>query len=495
MSSTSVGAVRNEPKPKLLGNPAYVYSHIHICVVHGIGDQMPNETALNFMNNFLRALPQGSGYKIEVDNLIESVDDIRDDPAPGKPPRSFHPAFLVFTSDHERRNYVIGFSEVYWQNITNAYLAKNDGAPPIPIFIWAHSVNTRMLNDTSAFKSAPSTFKKVRKVIDDLEKLLGLLKKLAVIFKETETFLRILNRFAGDVQMYAESDEIRGEINERFRSVMSRTRDFACRTVNRLPGAGFDSTSPKVYVVAHSEGTVVAYSTLVEAAQKNEPWFGNVRGLVTMGSPLDKHYFIWHNRFRLREFSSGPSERKIIWHNYWDQNDPVGYGLKELFKDADSDAHKLFHLGYDSGFVRYPVPGLAHVGYWSDPAIHRDIIHRVMNLTPNSAPTSVKSKWWSWLVPIGDRVGWFLGRLFTLAAIGFFLYKLFTSFPPKHKGSVEIKDVLGYLMGLVVSCIVWQIHTRIHRGLIQMWRYAKGADTAAEIEEAQEQPLKKGASA
>ena len=487
MSSTSVGAVRDEVKPKLLGNPAYVYHHIHICVVHGIGDQVPNETALNFMNNFLRALPQGCEYKIEVDNLIESVDDIREDPGIGKPPRSFRPAFLVFTSDHEQRNYVIGFSEVYWQNITNAYLAKNDGAPPIPIFVWAHSVNTRLLNATA-------TFKKVRTVIDNVEKLLRLLERLALIFKKTETFIKVLNRFAGDVQMYAESDQIRAEINDRFRSVLSRTTEFAGKTVSRLPGAYFDSTSPKVYVVAHSEGTVVAYSTLVEAAVKHEPWFRNIRGLVTMGSPLDKHYFIWRNRFRLCELSAGPSERKIIWHNYWDQNDPVGYGLKRLFEDADSDAHKLFHLGYDSGFVRYPVPGLAHVGYWSDPAIHRDIIHRVMNLTPNSAPTSVKSRWWSWLVPIGDRVGWFAGRLLTFAAIGFFIYKIVTALPPMHKG-VEIKDILGYLMGVIVSCLVWQVHTRVHRGLIQMWRYAKGADTAAEIEEAEEQPLKKGASA
>jgi hypothetical protein len=33
-----------------LSNPALPYTDKHIVVVHGIGDQLPNETALGFMN-------------------------------------------------------------------------------------------------------------------------------------------------------------------------------------------------------------------------------------------------------------------------------------------------------------------------------------------------------------------------------------------------------------------------------------------------------------
>src|SRR5216684_8514680 len=94
--SIETTASRRIPRP--LGNLDYPYTHIHICVVHGIGNQVPNETALNFMNHCLRALPQGSGYSVEVDNLIESVDDVSSAAPANAPSRSFHPAFLVFTS-------------------------------------------------------------------------------------------------------------------------------------------------------------------------------------------------------------------------------------------------------------------------------------------------------------------------------------------------------------------------------------------------------------
>jgi hypothetical protein len=319
-------------------------------------------------------------------------------------------------------------------------------------------------------------FEEYRVVIDNLETMLGLVRKLAVIFKKSETFLKILNRFLGDVQMYTESDDIRTEINARCRSVLARATAFAGRTVSQLPGAGFTSTSPDVYVVAHSEGTVVAYSALVEAACHGEDWLENVKGLVTMGSPLDKHYTLWHNRFRLGEFSGLPRERKILWHNYWDQSDPVGYGLRELFQHPDSDARKLFDLRYDKGFTRYPIPGLAHVGYWSDTAIHEDIINRVMQLATTRPNTTVKSKWWGKLQPIAGVFLYLLLRVLTLATALFFLYKLLA---PLRTWDGQIKDALGFLTGLVVSILVWKLHTTMHHGLLQMWRYTKGTDTAA----------------
>jgi hypothetical protein len=461
---------------KPLGNPAYPYTHTHIVVVHGIGDQAPNETALNFMNHFLRALPRGSHYRVEVDNLIESVDDIVQVAPSGAPARSFHPAFLVFTSDLARQNYVIGFSEIYWQHITNACLARNGGRPPIPIFVWAHSINTRMLGQNYPFET-------YRDIIENLEKMLGLIRMLAVIFKKSELLLNILNRFFGDVQMYTESDDIRAEINDRFRSVLSRVTWFAGRTVSKLPGARFTSTSPNVYVVAHSEGTVVAYTTLVDAAKKVEPWLDNVRGFVTLGSPLDKHFTIWRNRFSDGELTGPPRERKILWHNYWDQSDPVGYGLKALFADPQSDAHKLFDLRYDKGFTRYPIPGMAHVGYWSDPAMHEDIIHRVMQLVTTGPDTTVASKWWGQLLSIIDVLGHLFLRILTLVVASFFLYKL-GKLPVqlwRGDGTPQISDALGYLIGLAVCILVWRLHTTVHRGLLQMWRYTKGTDTEVKI--------------
>jgi hypothetical protein len=93
-----------------LGDPKYPYRYKHLVIVHGIGDQVPNETSLNFMNQFLRALPRGQGFELQVDNLIESVDDVRTQ-SPGKPDRTYRPAFVVFVSDAAQCNFVIGFSE------------------------------------------------------------------------------------------------------------------------------------------------------------------------------------------------------------------------------------------------------------------------------------------------------------------------------------------------------------------------------------------------
>src|SRR5262249_46672661 len=95
-----------------LGDPKYPYRYKHLVIVHGIGDQVPNETSLNFMNQFLRALPRGQGFELQVDNLIESVDDVRTQ-SPGNPDPPPPPGFVVFASTAAKCNLVIVFTEVY----------------------------------------------------------------------------------------------------------------------------------------------------------------------------------------------------------------------------------------------------------------------------------------------------------------------------------------------------------------------------------------------
>ncbi|MGH9658350.1 MAG: hypothetical protein ACRD96_07380, partial [Bryobacteraceae bacterium] len=350
----------------------------HIVVVHGIGDQAPNETVLGFLNELIRVLPSSNGYTVDVHNLIEGVEETR-----------LRPAYLTFTTPSDK--HVIGFSEVYWQTITNDALKLNDGQPPIPITTWAHSINTRLLgpgHDLAAW----------RDVIANVESLLRIVRKLAAISKKSETFVKITTRFLGDVQMYAESDHIREKINNRFLSVLSRIHSFSEETREQLDLAGFDSF--EIYVVSHSEGTVVSLNSLVQAAMLvegplqhphpddegwfaaafedekkrigagGEPaqvWLARIAGLVTFGSPIDKHHTIWRNRFR-KNFLKVDRPAKIPWFNYWDRSDPVGYGLNEIFVDHSlptTDARRVFDWPSDNGFTRYPIPGLAHVEYWT----------------------------------------------------------------------------------------------------------------------------------
>ena len=139
--------------------------------------------------------------------------------------------------------------------------------------------------------------------------------------------------------------------------------------------------------MAHSEGTVISFLGLLEAVCRAEPpeWIHNVRGLMTIGSPIDKHLLLWPELFPARQGGwKGPA---IAWRNYYDYGDPIGFGLgrtrawlqdngwKGLFQLTDED---------DFGFTRYPYPGKAHVDYWNDEAVFGHFIETVVK--PPSPP-------------------------------------------------------------------------------------------------------------
>jgi hypothetical protein len=44
---------------------------------------------------------------------------------------------------------------------------------------------------------------------------------------------------------------------------------------------------------------------------------------------------------------------------------------------------------------------------------------------------------------------------------------------------LEVKDFIGYVTGFVVTVLAWRLHTCVHKGLVQMWRYTKGLGTCA----------------
>lgn len=456
------------------------YNYKHIVVVHGIGNQAPNETALGFMNEFIRALPRGKEWNLSVENLIESVDSLAATDVPKEQhPRSFQPANIVFSDFTDPENAsvnVIGFSEVYWQPIARWYIKNNCGNLPIPIFTWARSISTRLLGP--GYEMA-----QWRAVIENLETMLKLLGRLAMISKRNPEFAKVTTDFLGDVEMYAESDQIRQEINQKFFEVMSRVGDFAESSKNsilaRLKSAdplvrGFEEFQKfediQIYVVAHSEGTVVAYNSLVQAAMVKEgagdhpgdkeferantacaaaysiaaerrggvdsmqfDWLPKVAGLFTLGSPLDKHYVIWRSRFRRDRLKRGRNS-KIPWFNFYDYNDPVAYAIEVLQKPEKdgqvADAQKMFDIGgKDLGFQRYPIPGKAHIDYWTDTAIHHRIIYDGMKLATGQAESLAK-RWWAPLQPLFMWFGYVVGRAATILVGLFFINRLLYMFSP-----------------------------------------------------------------
>lgn len=492
----------------------------HIVVVHGIGDQKRFETMFGFVNEFLRAFA-ASGRKFEVEKLVPDLAVMMKAVKAGQHVCPGQPAHIRLNASE-----AVGFSEVYWQDIINDLLDE-DGAPVVPVFKWAHSINTRFVSrgghDGDGWRMA----------IDNMESILTLSQRIARLTRQDDQFQRVLNRVLGDVQMYAESLEVRTLVNTRFHTVLRQVREQA-----REVGA-VDGSSVEIHVVSHSEGTVVAFRSLVEGACLSEEpdrwWFERVKTLVTLGSPLDKHHAIWPATFPVEE-RIDPRARKIDWYNYWDTSDPVAYGLAALEPhNPRSNAAKLFRVRFDRGFSRYWIPGLAHVKYWTDKGLQHELAELIAN---GQVRQHIGSGVWMWFQKVGDTIAYLFLRAVLLAGAGFLFAKLIVSAAPDIgrqlntlwtwtaaggvaaitvamdgwwaekpwskwplriitipalvasagpwllrgdvKGVSEMKDVVGIVSAIALTILVWMLHTRLHRGLVQLWRYTTGVGSGCQ---------------
>ena len=444
--------------------------------------------------------------------------------------------------------------------MTNGYLAAHKGQPPVPIYTWAHSINIRILGD----KRDGQSLSLWREAIDNAETLLDVGRKLALISKKADLFDKILRDFLGDVQMYAEVDHVHEAVNSAFRDALDDIAVVREKVADREKINGdFES---KIYIVAHSEGTVVSWKSLQLAAVEKDPpaWLGEVKGLVTLGSPIDKHHLIWgHQNFPL----DVPTVQrdKIDWWNLWDYSDPVGHSLDGIFGDGRAAENNQFRRVLDRGNARYPIPGKAHVDYWKDINLYHVIIQEVMGIPAgyDAKQRKVTNRWWgNWkAMRTGDFLAYGLARGAEVVALLYFLSRLLnpirqtvvrkwpsvaqwldkaktwplpSSVPISHYlnmalwtlgiawiwelawdnkwssrkqdenlnleqqlrwervamflwGAVlvyasiniqaphgELKDYLGWATGLVTVALIWKLHTAVHKGLVQLWRYGKG---------------------
>jgi hypothetical protein len=178
-----------------------------------------------------------------------------------------------------------------------------------------------------------------------------------------------------------------------------------------------------------------------------------VRGYMTIGSPIDKHIVMWQDLwkdFHERREAVPPEHLKvpdteglrvveerrkpwkevgvimpqpIVWWNYYDYGDPVGFMLDStrlwlqdhLWVTVEDDQGKRvlaknqpffdFPPEQDQGFARYYLPGKAHNDYWDDPGVFGHFID--VGMEPKAkkdvarpAPTSKRiPRIVSWVVP------------------------------------------------------------------------------------------------
>ncbi len=368
-----------------------------VVVVHGIGDQYRYatiQTVVSAFGKFARSpadMPLGRFYG---DRALATFQ------LKGPPP----PAAPLDT---------IGFIEVYWADIPRAL--QKEGYVIEESKAWARTVVGRVrarfgecASDLDAqgpnqqrlrlrlrqedYFAGADAIEEMIETFAVLDNLLFIAEKAGVLKFDLDA---LLTQYIGDVQIVADFAGYRRAILDKFNQVLQEVHDA--------------NPKAEIYVVAHSEGTVVAFMGLLEAmcepsrpapaakdqaaALGSEPpdWVQQIRGFMTFGSPIDKHLVLWPDIWdylqtphrglpRLRP--AGP-KKAIRWRNYYDYGDPVGFRLdtaREWMESHLWSPYFDFNGQHDYGFGRYLLPGAAHNEYWGDTAVFGHFIHTVMDV-------------------------------------------------------------------------------------------------------------------
>jgi len=372
-----------------------------IVAVHGIGDQANFGTIQTVVNQFCLYFGQPSGIPLGGFDTGEPALCI------GEP----------HNADVFKR---YAFAEVYWAAIPRELVKSEHRLEESKA--WAHTIVERLRlryqlerqETANACKEKkvkhvappPPNFPLVKQVLGELIQTIDVVDRLCFLADKAGVFkfnLReLLDDYLGDVQVVAEFRQERLKILKAF-----------AETMDRIAVA-----HPKaaIYIVSHSEGTVVSFLGLLEGfrAEPRAPWAGSVRGLMTLGSPLDKHLVLWPELFG----SGGPTPppngatpEPIHWRNYYDLGDPVGFELDGTRTWIENNGwQKVFDFSsepgkHDYGFTRYPFPGKAHVDYWTDEDVFGHFLKNVVttredeDARPHGArrfPKPPRTKRWAW---------------------------------------------------------------------------------------------------
>ena len=267
-----------------------------------------------------------------------------------------------------------GFAEVYWAHIPrgpaqDCYVLDESKR-------WAKSVveRVRMLDEKNKKNAHRADYWLAEMIIEEmiegtelLERILFLAEKTSVGFQFD--LQKVLTNYLGDVQVMTEFENLRNEIIGTFQGMLAGI-------VEQHPDA-------EIYVIPHSEGSVVALLGLMRGLcgwdgskppkepAPAKPWALRVRGLMTMGSPITKHLLLWEELWKgLKAEEPKAAVEKIRWINYFDYADPVGYKVKRAW-DKLCENNFLHYFDFqpdrdDIGFSRYLLPGHAHNAYWDD---------------------------------------------------------------------------------------------------------------------------------
>lgn len=358
-------------------------------------------------------------------------------PPVGIPLGSFHPEkrgdvrALAFQGQPR-----LGLAEVYWANIPRE--ANKDKDTLEEAKAWARTVvqRVRAMDHQNEVKRTgkqnPRTsvdYKKTSAVVAEMIDTIATLENLTFVADKAGlmkfNLRELLDDYIGDVQIVAEFRDYGGDIFAQFRSTMAKLLEVHPNVKD-------------IHIVAHSEGTVVAFRGLLEALSKPHDagyeWVKRVKSFMTIGSPIDKHIVMWPALWEglVPDVNSRNKGEGIVWWNYYDFGDPVGFELDtarqwlllhgwiaedatrkkadESQVPADGKHQRFFDFPetQDKGFTRYPFPGKAHNDYWGDKELFDHFFSAGMKLDeikpePRKSAPAPKTKplLWpvSWVLP------------------------------------------------------------------------------------------------
>jgi hypothetical protein len=296
--------------------------------------------------------------------------------APGEP--APEPLFVSGADAPDALRDNIGLAEVYWASIprkvaTQRFILEETKK-------WARTIVVRAANRQGASWSADQ-MTRVVVVLDEMIETIGVLERLTFLAGKAGLpkvdLGKLLTDFVGDVQLVADFAAYRGDIIERFHETMQKALNLA------PSGRGID-----LYVVAHSEGTVIAFAALLDALaqphKSTHAWVQYLRGVMTIGSPIEVHHHLWPHLWQqttppLAPSPALPPSVSIEWHNYMDYGDPIAYPLDSTSEWLRKTGFARYLHLHHHPFSRYFLPGKAHTDYWTDEEVFGHFFRKVVD--------------------------------------------------------------------------------------------------------------------
>ena len=319
-----------------------------LVAVHGIGDQIGYATAQSVASqvgayyDIAAAIPLGRFYPTAG-------------AASGRP----MPTLMVPPQDPAQFR-GIGFAEVYWAEIPRKIVKAGHILEETKK--WAATVSGRLALRAVAQGAPIPQREQVRltTVLDEMIETVAVLERLNFVLAKAGLLKFSLNElltdFLGDVQIVVDFQAYRDEILTSFGAVM---KDALALT---------KGSPVELYLVAHSEGTVLTFMALIAALSDpaKHSWIRSIRGVMTIGSPIEAHHLLWPELWQHLQPDASLKPLGIPWHNYYDYGDPIAYGLDSTKAWLDAQGFSQHLLLEETAFGRSYLPGKAHVDYWED---------------------------------------------------------------------------------------------------------------------------------